>query len=63
VGFDDIPFSRNISPSLTTVRQPRGQIGELAMSQLLDALSTRSVAAKETLLHGDLIVRDSCSTP
>lgn len=63
VGFDDIPFSRNISPSLTTIRQPRGQIGELAMSQLLDSLSTRTATTSETLLHGDLIVRDSCSAP
>lgn len=63
VGFDDIPFSRNISPSLTTIRQPRGQIGELAMSQLLDSLSTRTGKASETLIHGDLIVRDSCAAP
>jgi LacI family repressor for deo operon, udp, cdd, tsx, nupC, and nupG len=63
IGFDDIPFARNMSPSLTTIRQPRGQIGELAMSNLLDMLSSRKAPTAKTLLHGDLIVRDSCSTP
>lgn len=63
IGFDDIPFAHNISPSLTTIRQPRGQIGELAMAHLLDYLPRRTVPAETTLLHGDLIVRDSCSTP
>jgi len=63
VGFDDIPFARNISPSLTTIRQPRGQIGELAMTHLLDLLKTRNISGNETLLHGDLIVRDSCAAP
>lgn len=63
IGFDDIPFARNISPSLTTIRQPRGQIGELAMSRLLDFLPRRDIPAETTLLHGDLIVRDSCSAP
>ena len=63
IGFDDIPFARNMSPSLTTIRQPRGQIGELAMSNLLDMLSSRKAPTAKTLLHGDLIVRNSCSTP
>jgi LacI family transcriptional regulator, repressor for deo operon, udp, cdd, tsx, nupC, and nupG len=63
LGFDDIPFARNMSPSLTTIRQPRGQIGELAMSLLLDSLTTRDNPKTKVLLHGDLIVRDSCSAP
>lgn len=63
VGFDDIPFASNITPALTTIRQPRGLIGEMAMSHLLDNLSSLSVPNENALLHGDLIVRGSCSTP
>jgi LacI family repressor for deo operon, udp, cdd, tsx, nupC, and nupG len=63
VGFDDIPFARNIEPSLTTVRQPRGQIGRIAMTHLLDHLPTRNIPYDSALLHGDLIVRDSCAKP
>lgn len=63
VGFDDIPFAKNIEPSLTTVRQPRSQIGEIAMAHLLDHLPDRVVPVESALLHGDLIVRSSCAEP
>ncbi|MDE0590087.1 LacI family DNA-binding transcriptional regulator [Halocynthiibacter sp. C4] len=63
VGFDDIPFASNITPSLTTIRQPRSQIGEIAMAHLLDFLPTRTIPVDTSLLHGDLIVRGSCSVP
>ena len=60
IGFDDIPFANNITPALTTVRQPRSQIGQMAMSYLLDSLSGDTPAPEETLIHGDLVVRESC---
>jgi len=60
IGFDDIPFANNITPALTTIRQPRTQIGELAMEQLLDQLTGKGATTLETLLHGDLVVRESC---
>ncbi|MVO18466.1 LacI family DNA-binding transcriptional regulator [Parasedimentitalea huanghaiensis] len=60
IGFDDIPFSNNITPALTTVRQPRKQIGEIAMGYLLDGLSGEATIPNQTLLHGDLVVRESC---
>ena len=63
VGFDDIPIASHITPSLTTIRQPRNRIGEMAMTHLLDHLPGRDIPTKNTLLHGDLIVRGSCSTP
>lgn len=63
VGFDDIPFASNMTPSLTTIRQPRSQIGEIAMSHLLEHLPSRRIPTEKSLLHGDLIVRGSCSAP
>ncbi|WIY25682.1 LacI family DNA-binding transcriptional regulator [Parasedimentitalea psychrophila] len=60
IGFDDIPFANNITPALTTIRQPRTRIGELAMGQLLDRLAGSDDKTLETLLHGDLVVRESC---
>ena len=58
IGFDDIPLSRNMSPGLTTVRQPAVEKGSLAASQLIDYL----VNGKELvtrILDVELIVRDS----
>lgn len=63
IGFDDIPFSNHFTPSITTVRQPRAMIGKLAMTRLLDSIINRSQNTEITLLHGELVVRNSCSTP
>lgn len=60
IGFDDIPFANNITPALTTIRQPRTQIGEVAMDYLLDGLGPERPAPGENLMHGDLVVRESC---
>ncbi len=65
IGFDDIPFASNVTPALTTIRQPRTQIGARAMAMLLDDLDGRGeeVQAKtprRETLHGDLVVRESC---
>ena len=61
LGFDDIPFANNFTPGLTTIRQPRQHIGEKAMSLLLDRLANRTLSVQTHLLHGDLIVRESCA--
>lgn len=63
IGFDDIPFSSHFSPSITTVRQPRAMIGKIAMTRLLDSIGNRQTPSETTLLHGELVVRSSCSTP
>ncbi|MBL1240998.1 MAG: LacI family DNA-binding transcriptional regulator [OCS116 cluster bacterium] len=63
IGFDDIPFSNHFTPSITTIRQPRAMIGKIAMTRLLDSIMNRSQNTEITLLHGELVVRNSCSTP
>jgi len=50
VGFDDTPLSRQIWPSLTTIRQPIRLIGERATELLLQAIS-RDTAATNPVLH------------
>lgn len=63
IGFDDIPFSNHFTPSITTIRQPRAMIGKIAMTRLLDSILNRTQSTEITLLHGELVVRNSCSTP
>ncbi len=60
IGFDDIPFASNITPALTTIRQPRTMIGAQAMSILLDKLEGKGLGIQEEMMHGDLVVRESC---
>lgn len=40
-GFDDTPISRQIWPTLTTIRQPSREMGRIAALQLLDVLRGR----------------------
>jgi len=43
IGFDGISFGEMLSPSLTTVKQPIYQIGEKAISLLIDQIENRPI--------------------
>jgi LacI family transcriptional regulator/LacI family repressor for deo operon, udp, cdd, tsx, nupC, and nupG len=57
VGFDDIEPALYVTPPLTTVRQPRFELGQRAMSMVLDLLEGQEV--QDQLLACDLIIRES----
>jgi len=64
VGYDDIVLAEHYVPALTTMRQPRHDIGAATMALLLDVMRSpeagdQRVVEKE--LH--LIVRDSVAPP
>lgn len=63
MGFDDISFASFVSPSLTTMKQPRLKIGEEAMDLLLAMLEGKSPPQKQVLLRAELVVRNSVSRP
>ena len=59
VGFDDIRFARYFDPPLTTVEQPKGELGREAMSMLIEILSGEDVPARKRVLSTQLVVRGS----
>ena len=61
MGFDDISFSSFVTPSLTTMKQPRHRIGEAAMELLLELLAGEKPHEQQVLLRAELIVRNSVS--
>ncbi|MDC9825115.1 LacI family DNA-binding transcriptional regulator [Devosia sp. ZB163] len=63
MGFDDISFASFVTPSLTTMKQPRLRIGEAAMDMLLGLLEGNRPDRNEILLRSELIVRNSVSRP
>ena len=64
VGFDDIPEASNMTPALTTVRQPFAQIGELSTQFLIEALrEPRNQTRTTHLIRPELIVRHSTAKP
>jgi len=60
-GFDDIEASWYVTPPLTTVHQPRLEMGRRAMQMLLDLLEGQFVS--DVLLPCELIVRESTAPP
>lgn len=62
VGFDDLPLSQHIRPSLTTVHVPSNEMGSKAADYLLARLE--GVATQERVeLEANLILRDSSAPP
>jgi DNA-binding LacI/PurR family transcriptional regulator len=62
VGFDDIPFAAYVSPALTTVAQPKFDLGQRAMDMALKLIAGSSGEGGHIMLQGTLVVREStCS--
>jgi DNA-binding LacI/PurR family transcriptional regulator len=59
VGFDDIPAAEVIEPALTTVRQPKLEMGDHAINILIDKVEGRETAIKHKELPTKLIIRES----
>jgi LacI family transcriptional regulator len=65
VGFDGLPESAEFTPSLTTVSQPLGELGRLAVDELLAHVRHETGAAevRTIVLDAELIVRESAPMP
>jgi LacI family repressor for deo operon, udp, cdd, tsx, nupC, and nupG len=61
-GFDDIEFAAAMEPPLTTIRQPRRELGQAGATVLLDLLASRH-APKRVRLKTDLVIRGSTARP
>jgi LacI family repressor for deo operon, udp, cdd, tsx, nupC, and nupG len=61
IGFDDISVAANYAPPLTTMRQPRVEIGRRATEILIDILEGENVSRGPThlVLRAELVVRES----
>jgi LacI family transcriptional regulator len=67
VGFDDTPLATSIWPSLTTIRQPIGEITRLALSMAVEEVRQRrrgrSPSQRQETVQLHLIQRESASAP
>ncbi|MDD5674615.1 MAG: LacI family DNA-binding transcriptional regulator [Chitinivibrionales bacterium] len=59
VGFDDIPAAMVVEPMLTTVRQPKLEMGDYAINMIVDKLEGRESGIKHKELQTKFIVRES----
>jgi LacI family transcriptional regulator len=61
LGFDDIPLASFLNPKLTTISQPRGEMGRMAVTMLMERLQDRNLPARRYVLPVTLVERESCS--
>jgi LacI family transcriptional regulator len=59
VGYDDLEIARFTNPPLTTIAQPKKEIGTQAVNLLVDRMSQRSRPPSRLVLPPELIVRRS----
>ncbi|MBN2035901.1 MAG: LacI family DNA-binding transcriptional regulator [Chitinispirillaceae bacterium] len=59
VGYDDIPAAEVIEPSLTTVRQPKLEMGDYAINMIVDKIEGRESGIKQKELPTKFIIRES----
>jgi len=63
IGFDDIPFTAIVSPSLTSVRQPLFDMGRVATTMLTRLIAGEPLDSPRVELATTLITRESCASP
>lgn len=61
VGIDDVEYAALLPVPLTTLRQPTRQIGDIALSLMLDRIARPTLPRRDTRLDCELIVRESCA--
>jgi LacI family transcriptional regulator len=63
VGFDDIELASYTIPPLTTVCQPKQEIGHTAIQLILDRIESPALPPRHEILHPQLMIRGSSMRP
>lgn len=60
IGFDDISFASLYNPGITTVAQPKYEMGKLAFNLLLKLIENKDIENPRLIIEPELITRESC---
>lgn len=60
IGFDGVDEGKYFHPSISTIEQPRFNMGKTAMEMMLSFLRQENVEEKEILLEHKIVIRESC---
>ncbi|MFC5708447.1 substrate-binding domain-containing protein [Aeromonas eucrenophila] len=61
VGYDNVALAQYMSPPLTTVNQPKEELGRLAVTRLLARINGETIDNHMITVDPDLVIRDSCA--
>ena len=59
MGYDDIDFAASAAIPLSSVRQPREQLGMVAADTLLEVIADPGAKVRDVVLEPELVVRRS----
>lgn len=59
IGYDDIETASMVTPALTTISQPKYEMGVSASKLLLEQISDKTTLTKKIIFTPELIVRDT----
>ena len=59
VGYDDVELARYMTPPLTTIQQPKDELGELAIDVLINRMAEPELTQQRLQLTPELMVRGS----
>ena len=62
VGIDDVEYAKLLPVPLTTIHQPCREIGQAAMTAMLDRIEHPEMLTRDILLDCKLVVRQSCGS-
>ena len=60
IGFGDTPESSRTTPALTTVREPRYEVGRAAFEKLLDSYEKKIYDFKPVIFPMEIVLRETC---
>jgi LacI family transcriptional regulator len=63
VGFDDVELASYVYPPLTSVAQPKQEIGKMAVDLILERIHSPMAPSRTMVMSPSLMVRLSSSTP
>jgi LacI family transcriptional regulator len=63
LGFDDVMYTAQMSPPLTTIHQPLQEIGKMAANMLLRLIAGQQIESNHVELSTSLVIRESCAAP
>jgi len=63
IGYDNIAFAAYLNPPLTSISQPKQELGQLAVQSLLERIQQPQLPARTLRLEPDLVLRSSTAAP
>jgi LacI family transcriptional regulator len=63
IGFDDVAYTTQMAPPLTTIRQPLVEMGRMAVNMLLRLIAGSPLDSNYVELSTSLVIRQSCAPP